>query len=158
MLFRSDLGTITDSVRALRRQTGYLGMRVMQFGFVDETDNEHLPHRHAADLAVYTGTHDNDTLKDFVQQMPFGLRMRCRDYFGAPNGVETDALLRAAFSSVALLCVIPMQDLPGVSNPRRTNTPATVSQSNWSWRLKENEPNAQTTHALNRFNTLYGRA
>ena len=152
-----DLGTITDSVRALRRQTGYMGMRVMQFGFVDEYDNEHLPHRHAEDLAVYTGTHDNDTLQNFVRQMSPELRARCRSYFGVENGCEADALLRAAFSSVASLCVIPMQDLPGVSNPKRMNTPATVSQSNWSWRLKKNEPAAQTTQALNHFNTLYAR-
>jgi 4-alpha-glucanotransferase len=152
-----DLGTITDSVRALRRQTGYLGMRVMQFGFVDESDNEHLPHRHASDLAIYTGTHDNDTLQNFVRQLSFDLRVRCRDYFGVENGSETNALLRAAFSSVASLCIVPMQDLPGVMNPKRMNTPATVSQSNWSWRLNKNEPNAQTTHALTHFNALYGR-
>ena len=152
-----DLGTITDSVRALRRQTGYLGMRVLQFGFVDESDNEHLPHHHTGDLAVYTGTHDNDILQNFVRQMSPALRARCRDYFGVDNGSETDALLRAAFSSVAQLCVIPMQDLPGVSNPRRMNTPATVSQSNWSWRLNQSDINPEKTQVLNHFNTIYGR-
>ena len=51
-----DLGVITPDVEALRDGFGLPGMRVLQFGFGGGPENAFLPHNHARNAVVYTGT------------------------------------------------------------------------------------------------------
>jgi len=131
-----DLGLITPDVSALRERLQIPGMRVMQFGFGNPGAHIYLPHKFEPNTVVYTGTHDNDTTlgwweSDTTEQE----RKYVRAYLGdAPDGVGW-AMIRAAEASVALLCIIPLQDVLGLDSSGRMNVPSS-SNGNWSWRYK----------------------
>jgi 4-alpha-glucanotransferase len=133
-LVAEDLGVITPEVTALRRSFELPGMRVLQFGFDGDPANVHLPHEHASDSIVYTGTHDNDTTAGWYATLDPATRDLVRRYFGRGDHEVVDAMLRAAFASVGRLAVLPMQDLLHLGSQARLNRPGTVT-GNWSWRL-----------------------
>ena len=143
--------------RALRRQFGLPGMRVLQFGFDGDAANLHLPHAHSADCVVYTGTHDNDTTVGWYASLDERARDHVRRYFGRPDHEVVDALLRAGLSSVGVLAVLPMQDILQLGSGARLNRPGTTT-GNWAWRL----PGASLTPDLaaryRDLNQLYDRS
>jgi 4-alpha-glucanotransferase len=128
-----DLGVITPEVDALRTRFDFPGMRVLQFGFAPDA-GIHLPHRHAPETVVYTGTHDNDTTRGWFANADDGLRARILDYLGCRDEEVPRALLRTAYASVARLAMAPLQDLLGLGGDARMNTPGRPA-GNWSWRL-----------------------
>jgi 4-alpha-glucanotransferase len=133
--FAEDLGHITPDVHALRERLKIPGMAVLQFGFGDVGAHAHLPHTFTADKVVYTGTHDNDTLfgwwasgaTEFERQQVQAYLGRCED------GINW-AMIRAASTSVASLCVVPMQDALGLGSDARMNIPSR-DRGNWRWRF-----------------------
>ena len=130
-----DLGYITQEVRDLRKKLDIPGMKVMQFGFGDKGAHIYLPHLYAPDSVVYTGTHDNDTTVGWWDSSASESEKRCAsEYLGnADDGIHW-AFIRAAFTSVAILAVIPVQDVLGLDTEARMNIPS-KSGGNWSWRL-----------------------
>jgi 4-alpha-glucanotransferase len=151
-----DLGEITAGVEALRRRFALPGMHVLQFAFDGNPSNPHLPHMHAPDGVVYTGTHDNDTLRGWLAGLDAATRERAQFYLRAPPAEVPTALHRAALGSVARLAVLPMQDLLELGSEARFNTPGTAS-GNWSWRMPSwaLEPDRASWFA--RLNQVYGR-
>jgi 4-alpha-glucanotransferase len=147
-LIAEDLGEMTPEIERLRDEFGIPGMRVLQFAFGGDAGNIHLPHNYRRELVVYTGTHDNDTTAGWVKN----LKKKKRG--GPPNPAFTHALeylrsdgknltwdmIRAAYSSVANIAIIPTQDILGLDNRSRMNLPASTGD-NWSWRM---EPDALT--------------
>ena len=133
--FAEDLGYITPDVHALRDRLKIPGMAVLQFGFGDAGAHIYLPHRYTADKVVYTGTHDNDTLCGWWKS---GVTERERRHVEAYLGRSDDginwAMIRAASSSVASLCVFPLQDVLGLGSEARMNVPS-VNNGNWRWRF-----------------------
>jgi len=133
--FAEDLGYITPDVHALRERLQIPGMAVLQFGFGDVGAHAHLPHTFTTDKAVYTGTHDNDTLlgwwasgaTDYERREVAAYLGRCED------GVNW-AMIRAASTSVASLCVVPLQDVLGLGSDARMNVPS-LQNGNWRWRF-----------------------
>ena len=112
-----DLGYITPEVRDLRKKLDIPGMKVMQFGFGDRGAHIYLPHMFTPDSVVYTGTHDNDTTVGWWDSdAQRENEKRCAtDYLGnADDGIHW-AFIRAAFASVAILAVIPVQDVLGLN-------------------------------------------
>ena len=135
MIIAEDLGFITDSVRQLLSDSGYPGMKVLQFGF-DGTDNEYLPHRYVKNCVAYTGTHDNETLAGWYENASAAQREQIERYLGfAPQEGIRDAALRAVMMSQADTVIVPMQDYLGLGNEARMNTPSTLGGRNWSWRV-----------------------
>lgn len=134
-----DLGYITPEVRALRKKLDIPGMKVMQFGFGDKGAHIYLPHMFTSDSVVYTGTHDNDTTVGWWNSSANEDEKRwALEYLGsAADGIHW-ALIRAAFTSVATLAVIPVQDILGLDTDARMNIPS-QSGGNWSWRLRHGE-------------------
>ena len=135
-----DLGTITEGVRQLVRDSGYPNMKVLQFAF-NKADidggNEYLPHHYNRNCVVYTGTHDNETVSGWLLEMPKEDRDFIRNYLGdhaTANKWLYKKLVAAAMGSTAKMCIIPVQDWLGLDNSARMNTPGTVGV-NWSWRL-----------------------
>jgi 4-alpha-glucanotransferase len=134
-----DLGIITPPVEALRERLGIPGMRVMQFGFGDPGAHIYLPHRFVSNTVAYTGTHDNDTLAGWWRSGAGEHERRAAAaYLGlnssGPDAVDVPwAFIRAAETSVADLCVIPMQDVLSLGSEARMNVPSR-SAGNWSWR------------------------
>ena len=155
-LVAEDLGVITPDVVDLRQGFALPGMRGLQFAFDGSSDNPHLPHMHARDCVVYTGTHDNDTALGWYRSLDADTARRIDFFFGLTAGAMPEALVRAALGSVGVLAVVPIQDVLGLASEARFNTPGTV-QGNWSWRLPLA---ALTTELAQRslvLNRIYGR-
>ena len=133
-LLAEDLGVITPEVEALRRDAGLPGMRVLQFAF-DDLDSIHFPHRCERRCAVYTGTHDSDTTHGWYGALDPPTRRRVRRYTGAGPRKVHQALIRLAYTSVAELAIVPVQDVIGLGSEARMNTPGTT-EGNWAWRLE----------------------
>ncbi|MGB0722285.1 MAG: 4-alpha-glucanotransferase [Gammaproteobacteria bacterium] len=151
-----DLGIITPEVDALRHRHGLPGMKVLQFAFDGGPGNPYLPHNHDHDYVVYTGTHDNDTTAGWADSLDAAARQRVEDYLGAQGQPLTQALWRAALSSVCALAVTPVQDLLELGAGARMNTPGTT-EGNWVWRLDDLEALRARAPALRTLNERYGR-
>lgn len=131
-LVAEDLGVITAEVDELRLEFGLPGMEVLQFAFDGDRDNLHLPRRHEEQSVVYTGTHDNDTTLGWWDQLDEVDREQVRSFLVDPEEPMPWALVRLAMQSRARLSVVPAQDILGLGNEARMNTPGTAGD-NWSW-------------------------
>ncbi|MGA8869045.1 MAG: 4-alpha-glucanotransferase [Candidatus Sulfotelmatobacter sp.] len=132
--FAEDLGYITPEVYALRDRLHIPGMAVLQFGFGDEGAHIYLPHR-AAGKVIYTGTHDNDTTVGWWNSgASEHERLNAEAYVGRPEDGIHWAFIRAAQTSPAGLCIIPLQDVLGLGSEARMNTPS-LHGGNWRWRF-----------------------
>jgi 4-alpha-glucanotransferase len=133
-LVAEDLGTITTSVRELRDEFGLPGMLVLQFAFDGSPDNPYLPTNHIANAVVYTGTHDNDTTAGWFATLEPGDQDYVRRCLGGVPDVP-EALVEAAYQSIAGLCILPFQDLLGLGSEARLNRPG-IAEGNWRWGFK----------------------
>ena len=130
-----DLGLITKEVNALRERLEMPGMKVLQFGFGDEGSHIYLPQNFGPNCVVYTGTHDNDTTAGWWETSATKEEKRqAATYFGNPDDGMHWAFIRAAFASVARLAIVPLQDVLGLGNGARMNTPS-LTTGNWGWRF-----------------------
>ncbi|MCP5360105.1 MAG: 4-alpha-glucanotransferase [Steroidobacteraceae bacterium] len=156
-LVAEDLGEITAEVEALRRRFALPGMHVLQFAFDGNPVNPHAPHMHAPDGVVYTGTHDNDTLRGWLAGLDAASRARVGFYLRAPLAEVPTALHRAALGSVARLAMLPMQDLLELGSEARFNTPGTT-HGNWRWQLPSWALAADRAAWYAQLNHIYGRS
>ncbi|SDO01854.1 4-alpha-glucanotransferase [Acetanaerobacterium elongatum] len=136
-IIAEDLGFITDGVRRLLRQTGYPGMKVLEFAFSPDEESDFLPHRHVKNCIVYTGTHDNDTVKGWYDHCKRGERRYFNRYVNYTRSEgPVWGCIRAAWASVADCAVAQMQDFLELGSEARMNIPSTLG-GNWQWRAKE---------------------
>jgi len=157
-LVAEDLGTITKEVTALRKQFDIPGMKILQFAFDGNCDNSYLPHRHEKNSVVYTGTHDNDTTLSWYLQLSGSIKSEMNNYFGYDIGPSMPwPLIRSALASRSNLAIIPMQDLLGLGEGQRMNTPGTTN-NNWLWRFNWEQAPENLANTLNELVTLFGRA
>ena len=156
-----DLGLVTPEVEALRRRHGLPGMKVLQFAFGGGADNPYLPHRHEPEAVVYTGTHDNDTTLAWYETLGPAARAHLEAYLPeARPGAGLPMpwpLIRAALASVAVLAVLPVQDVAGLGAGHRLNRPGT-RVGNWRWRLRWEWLGEEALRRLRELTELYGRA
>ncbi len=159
-LIAEDLGVITPDVEALRDGLGLPGMAILQFGFEDVAGgfgrSEFLPHNHRKNLAVYTGTHDNNTLLGWWADKDDEIRHQARRYLNSDGLAIHWDFIRAALASVASLALFPMQDVLGVGPEACMNRPGTT-KANWVWRYREEELGSDTAGRLLELTRLYGR-
>lgn len=155
-----DLGEITPGVYKLRDDYNLPGMKVLQFAFNKNlTASEHAPHHHEEKFIVYTGTHDNNTL---VGWFNIDLSLDSREILSQYAGVEIsntnvgNIVARMAFASVAEIAILPLQDLLGLDENARMNTPS-LPTSNWTWRLIPNQLNNEIESTLKEWTWLYNR-
>ncbi|WP_276872178.1 MULTISPECIES: 4-alpha-glucanotransferase [Anaerotruncus] len=152
-----DLGIVIPEVGRMLKRSGYPGMKLMQFGFDSGPDNEYLPCHYDKNVVVYGGTHDNETLAGFFAHQPRGVLRFARAYLGVRTSREIPwALIRAGYASSADTAVFQMQDLLGLGNEARMNTPSTIGE-NWRWRLAEGQLTSGTARKLRELAELYGR-
>ncbi len=146
-----DLGVITEPVDRLRRELGFPGMVVMQFGF--DPDDPHGPHRlehHTADKVAYTGTHDQDTLRGWWETLPDLTRAAASAQIAAAGIVEDEpwwSLIRLTFSSPAQLAMVQAQDVLGLGSEARMNVPGRATGS-WRWRMAPGALSAEHARRL----------
>lgn len=156
-LVAEDLGIITDEVTALREKFKLPGMKILQFAFDGDPNNAYLPHNHEFNSVAYTGTHDNDTTLSWYELLDEHTRRQVIDYLAFP-GDETMPwpMIRSALASVACLSVLPMQDILGLGQGERMNTPGTT-EGNWRWRFDWAQLKDDTTLRLKTLCQRYGR-
>ncbi|XP_049390590.1 4-alpha-glucanotransferase, chloroplastic/amyloplastic [Solanum stenotomum] len=134
-IIAEDLGVITEDVVQLRKSIEAPGMAVLQFAFGSDAENPHLPHNHEQNQVVYTGTHDNDTIRGWWDTLPQEEKSNVLKYLSNIEEEEISwGLIKGAVSSVARIAIIPMQDVLGLGSDSRMNIPATQF-GNWSWRI-----------------------
>ncbi len=156
-LIAEDLGTITPEVEALRQAFRLPGMKILQFAFDGNPHNSYLPHNHEFNAVAYTGTHDNDTTLSWYRQQPEHTHHYIRNYLNSPPSDEMPwPLIRASLASVCCLAVLPMQDILGLGEGQRTNTPGTT-EGNWQWRFRWGQIHADLAPQLHHLLRLYDR-
>ncbi|MBR0171231.1 MAG: 4-alpha-glucanotransferase [Lachnospiraceae bacterium] len=158
-----DLGFLTPAVHRLMKKTGYPGMKVLQFAFYPDGDgrfaSDYLPYQYERNCVVYTGTHDNDTTVGWYRTLGNRERAFLRAYLDVDRDDAkrvTDALIRAALSSVADTAIIPLQDYLKLDTRARVNTPSTVGE-NWKWRMRDGQMTDALAKRMRALAVLYGR-
>lgn len=159
-IIAEDLGFLTESVRDLLRESGFPGMKVLQFAFDSREDSDYLPYRYDNNSVVYTGTHDNATTFSWWDELTptdkeVALRYLNRSRWTTKKKLTWD-LVCLAMASVSDLCVIPAQDYLGLPNTARINTPSTLG-FNWQWRMSEDAFNDKLCEKIYKMTRLYGR-
>ena len=163
-----DLGIITPEVVQLREEFGFPGMRVLQFAFISgQPDDLHLPHNYPRNCVAYTGTHDNETVVGWFKGEDAAAttlgedgrrneRERVLRYIGTSGSDINWDLIRLAMMSVANTVIFPLQDVLGLGDVARMNTPGTVAR-NWSWRFNGETLTSDAGHRLAELTATYGR-
>ncbi len=148
-----DLGELFDSVKQLLEDSGYPGMKVLEFAFGDN-DNDFLPHKYTENCVVYTGTHDNDTIEGWLKTAPQHEIDFARQYcqIGEYDNF-TWKIIETAYASCANYCIVQMQDVLCLGSEARINIPSTLG-GNWTWRIN---PDMLTKEISNRLYLLSHR-
>ncbi|MGD2245820.1 MAG: 4-alpha-glucanotransferase [Candidatus Aminicenantes bacterium] len=160
-LIAEDLGTITPDVRKLMEHFDFPGMKVLLFAFgEDDPMHPYLPHTYPENCVVYTGTHDNNTVRGwFEREAKPAERKRVFRYVG--RRIKKKEIHwefnRLAMMSVANMVIIPMQDVLGLGEEARMNLPAT-EKGNWEWRLLPSHLASQLAKKISDLTETYGRA
>lgn len=135
-IIAEDLGHMTDSVRWLLKDSGFPGMKVMEFAFDrrDENGIEYLPHNYIRNCVAYTGTHDNDTILGWFEEADSEDTAYAKEYLNISEDQEKNwSMMGALWASVADTTIVQAQDLLGLGSEARMNQPSTVGR-NWQWR------------------------
>lgn len=152
-----DLGFITDGVRRLLSESGFPGMKVLQFAFEGSGDNDYLPHNYEKNCVAYTGTHDNDTILGWYESADTSEREKALSYMRSEGKDDiVRAMLCTLWGCTADTAIAMMQDLLGLGSEGRMNTPGSL-RGNWQWRMPPDAPLNSIAEHLFEMSRLYGR-
>lgn len=155
-IIAEDLGLITPEVDALRREFDLPGMRVLHFAFGGEPNHMYLPHSYDRRTVVYTGTHDNNTTRGWYLEVAERERDFARRYMARSGDDISWDLIRLAWSSVADLAIVPLQDVLNLGTEARMNFPG-KALGNWHWRCEHHQLHGSTLDRLAELTWLYAR-
>jgi len=135
-IIAEDLGVITPEVEKLRDMFGFPGMKILQFAFNGDAENEYLPHNYTRNSIVYTGTHDNDTTRGWYDKITDEyVKRQIHEYMNCDGKNISWDLIRLAWAAASKTAIAPMQDLLELGNEARMNMPGSAV-ANWSWRFE----------------------
>jgi 4-alpha-glucanotransferase len=155
-IIAEDLGVITDDVIELREAFDLPSMKVIQFAFAADPDDQFYPHNYPVNCVAYTGTHDNDTTRGWFETAPQAERDLCLHYLDSPEEKLTWEMIRVVWGSSAIFSLAPMQDLLGLGSEARMNFPGKPS-GNWDWRMSEPDLSPELAEKIWKINYLYNR-
>lgn len=158
-IIAEDLGFLTESVFQLLKDSGYPGMKVLQFAFDPSEDSDYLTYKYQRNCVVYTGTHDNDTTAGWFEKLFDGdkeVALRYMNSFYTPKEEQHWDLIALAMRSTADTCIIPVQDFLGLGSEARINMPSTLGD-NWKWRMTKGAFSEELKEKIRRMTKLYGR-
>lgn len=156
-IIAEDLGYIDDGVKALLEETGFPGMKILQFAFDSREDSDYLPHNYPKNCVAYIGTHDNDTLVGWLNTAaPEDVRfakeyLRLNEREGISEGV-----IKSLLACPADTVILTMQDILGLGAWARMNTPSTLG-GNWQWRMRDGAASPSLAAHLRELTALYRR-
>ena len=153
-----DLGFITPQVRRLQLESGYPGMKVLEFAFDSREESDYLPHLYPVDSVCYTGTHDNEPLAQWFETAAAEDVAYAKTYLGL-NEEEGYiwGMIRGCMGSVSRLCVVQMQDYLELGSDARMTFPGTLSCNNWTWRALPGFDSEDLAQRIRAVTKLYGR-
>jgi len=154
-----DLGEINEPVYDLRDEFEFPGMKILQFAFGDGMPkNPYIPHNYSENFIAYTGTHDNNTIRGWYRQEGCKYHHQIEKYLGKHLNEESLHIdfARLVYSSVAEIAILPIQDVLGLDESARMNTPAS-GENNWAWRLVPGQISAEAEHHLREWTELFNR-
>ena len=154
-----DLGYLTESVIEMVKESGYPGMKVLQFAFDSREESDYLPHNYERNCVVYTGTHDNDTILGWYYVMSEEDREFSKEYMGNAKSTDEELpwdFIRMSMESVANLAVTPMQEFLGLGTEARINYPSTLG-NNWKWRLLPGQFTPELAKRIHRLTQITAR-
>lgn len=156
-IIAEDLGFITENVKELIEETGFPGMKVLQFAFKKDENSEHAIHNHEKNSVVYTGTHDSSTVIGWSKDISKEELEYVKKYLNLCQGEDLNwALIRGAWSSTSYLAIAPIQDFLGLDDNARINRPSIIGE-NWTWRLKENNLTDELANKIREITRRYKR-
>jgi len=152
-----DLGELSDEAVELREHFGFPGMKILQFAFANPEENLFLPHFYDKNCVVYTGTHDNNTSRGWIEEdvLPEEKEFAL-EYLSCSEEDFSENFLRLGWSSVANTVIVPLQDLFSLDSSARMNTPGTES-NNWLWKMNAEQLVNFPVDKLKKLNRLFGR-
>ncbi|WP_418489192.1 4-alpha-glucanotransferase [Frisingicoccus sp.] len=158
-IIAEDLGFLTESVRGLLRDSGFPGMKVLEFAFDtrEASHEDYLPYNYPKHCVAYTGTHDNDTIQGWFKSAGREDIAFAKDYLRIRD--EADGhwdMMCGLWASTAELTIVQAQDLLGLGSESRMNTPSTLG-GNWSWRACPGAFDSALAEKLKHYTKLYGR-
>ena len=153
-----DLGFLNKESIALREASGFPGMRILEYAFNPYEKSIYLPYNYEANTVVYPGTHDNEVLAKWQEDISQGERWFCERYFGLPGGTDLRLpIIRGGMASVAYLFVAQMQDYIGLGGESRMNVMGVSGGRNFKWRATYEQINDQLAKDIAHLTQLYGR-
>ena len=164
-IIAEDLGVFGDDVVKLLEDTGFPGMKVIQFGFDESSDSSHLPHNAVRNSVNYVGTHDNNTLLGWLWEANESSRRFALDYCGfkgenwGEGGYKSEscrAIIETVWKSVSNTAIISFQDLCGFGSDARMNIPG-VADKNWRFRTTAETVDAVDTAYYKKINRIFKR-
>ena len=157
-LIAEDLGFLTPEVIELQRNSGYPGMKVLEFAFDPREPSNYLPHRYTTNCICYSGTHDNETLVQWLDGASPETVQYVQEYLGLRDRSEcVKGILRAGMASVADVFIAQLQDYLELGAETRMNEPGTLSTKNWSWRVDASLLTDELADRIARMVKLYER-
>jgi 4-alpha-glucanotransferase len=151
-----DLGVITPDVDKLRQDFHLPGMKILQFAFAGTPTDPFLPHNYPENCVVYTGTHDNDTVRGWYDRVEEEERSFYRRYLARDGSDVSWDLIRAVWGSVAVYGLAPLQDFLSLGNEARMNYPGNPA-GNWTWRAPAWAFDKSLAQRIHEINYLFSR-
>ena len=157
-IIAEDLGFLTKEVLDMRDESGFPGMKVLEFAFDSREPSDYLPHNYPRNSVCYTGTHDNMTVRQWLETASADAVAYATEYMALQEqeGMVW-GVIRTALSSVSDLCIIQMQDLLDLGGEARMNFPGTMGSANWTWRAWDGFTGNGLAQKLYNLTRLYGR-
>lgn len=155
-IIAEDLGVITPEVEKLRDDFNFPGMKILQFAFSADTNNAYLPHNFTHNCVVYSGTHDNETTRGWFDGLAVAIKKSVLEYADCKASEVHNAFIKLAVSSTAVFAIVPLQDILGLDNRARMNTPGKAC-GNWGYRYGAKDLKAVTAAGLKKLCRIYGR-
>lgn len=136
-IIAEDLGLITRKVKKLINECNFPGMKVLQFAFDGRKNNIYLPKNHIPNSVCYIGTHDNQTLRGYVDSLDDKQKEYIKSCFRFKDDNLENLLIKGLFKSKSNLIIINICDILNLSDDYRMNEPSTTNDKNWCFRLTD---------------------
>ncbi|MFA9463528.1 MAG: 4-alpha-glucanotransferase [Velocimicrobium sp.] len=157
-IIAEDLGVVVPKVQKLIKKTGWPGMKILEFAFDSDSENENLPHNYkTSNCVVYGGTHDNETMVGFFGKQKKKEITYVKEYLKTAKKSDIpSAIIRLAYGSIADTVIFQIQDILKLDNYARINFPGTLG-GNWEWRLLKGQFSKEYQEELKELTRIYGR-